>query len=58
MKIDIAKINQRKQVLEAAKAALKQHFIGIDKIIDDLMNYIQVWYLMPELLTRPVILNL
>lgn len=50
MKIDIANINQRKQVLEAAKATLKQHVIGIDKIIDDLMDYIQVWYLMPELL--------
>ncbi len=58
MKIDLEKINQRKQHLENTKLALKAHFIGIDKIIDELMDYIQVWYLMPELLTRPVILNL
>ena len=58
MQVDLHKINQRKQTLENAKAALKNHFIGIDKIIDELMDYIQVWYLMPELLTRPVILNL
>lgn len=58
MNIDLNAINQRKQNLETTKQALKNHFIGIDKIIDELMDYIQVWYLMPELLTRPVILNL
>jgi Peptidase family M41/ATPase family associated with various cellular activities (AAA) len=58
MQIDLQKINERKQKLEDTKVALKLHFIGIDKIIDELMDYIQVWYLMPELLTRPVILNL
>lgn len=51
-------IQERKATLEAAKQALKQHFIGIDKIIDDLIDYIQVWYLLPELLKRPVIVNL
>ena len=58
MDINISLINHRKQVLEHTKSALKNHFIGIDKIIDDLMDYIQVWYLMPELLSRPVIVNL
>lgn len=48
----------KKQHLEDCKAYLKSEFIGIDKIIDQLMEYIQVWYLMPELLTRPVIVNL
>ncbi|MBJ6608807.1 MAG: AAA family ATPase [Candidatus Thiothrix moscowensis] len=56
--VDKALIHQRKTSLENAKLALKQHFIGIDKIIDDLIDYIQVWYLMPELLKRPVIVNL
>lgn len=58
MKIDLKNISQRKKTLERATRELKKHFIGIDKIIDDLMGYIQVWYLMPELLTRPVIINL
>lgn len=58
LQIDKALIQERKATLERAKQALKQQFIGIDKIIDDLIDYIQVWYLMPELLKRPVIVNL
>jgi hypothetical protein len=58
MQVDIKTINTRKKALEKAKKELKNHFIGIDDIIDDLMDYIQVWYLMPELLSRPVIINL
>lgn len=58
MQVDIKIINDRKKTLEKSKKALKKYFIGIDNIIDDLMDYIQVWYLMPELLSRPVIINL
>ncbi len=58
MNYDITLINKRKKILEKTKKELKAYFIGIDGIIDDLMDYIQVWYLMPELLTRPVIINL
>jgi Peptidase family M41/ATPase family associated with various cellular activities (AAA) len=58
MQIDIKEINRRKKVLENTKKELKNYFIGIDGIIDDLMDYLQVWYLMPDLLTRPVIINL
>ncbi|QTR46609.1 AAA family ATPase [Thiothrix litoralis] len=58
LQLDKTHIQARKAELEAAKQALKQHFVGIDKIIDELMDCIQVWYLMPELLKRPVIINL
>jgi cell division protease FtsH len=58
MKIDLKLIEQRKNDLENAKKELKKHFIGIDTIIDDLMDYIQIWYLMPEILNRPIIVNL
>jgi hypothetical protein len=58
MQFDVKTINQRKKVLENTKKELKKYFIGIDTIIDELMDYIQVWYLMPELLSRPVIINL
>lgn len=51
-------VAQRKAKLDEVSQALKQHFVGIDQIIDDLIAYIQVWYLMPELLKRPVIVNL
>jgi len=58
LQVDKQLIAQRKEKLESVRQILKQHFIGIDKIIDDLIGYIQVWYLMPELLQRPVIVNL
>ena len=58
MTVDFPLIEQRKQHLDYVKAELKAYFIGIDGIIDDLMDYIQVWYLLPEVLNRPVIVNL
>ncbi|MBC6996686.1 AAA family ATPase [Neolewinella lacunae] len=56
--IDSAAIQQKMQKLERCKKYLKREFIGIDDIIDSLLDYIQVWYLLPELLQRPVIVNL
>jgi hypothetical protein len=56
--IDKKEIKARKATLENCKAHLKEQFIGIDSIIDDLLDYLQVWYLMPEILNRPVIVNL
>jgi hypothetical protein len=56
--IDKKLIKARKAVLENCKAYLKAEFIGIDSIIDDLLDYLQVWFLMPEVLNRPIIVNL
>jgi len=58
IQIDLKLIEQKKQTIEAARLHLKGEFIGIDQIIDDLLDYIQVWYLMPEILNRPIIVNL
>ncbi len=58
MTVDFQQIEARKQTLENARVELKQHFVGIDDIIDDLLDYIQIWYLMPEILSRPIIINL
>jgi hypothetical protein len=58
MQIDFGQLEARKQILETARAELKSYFIGIDDIIDDLLDYIQIWYLIPEILTRPIIVNL
>ncbi len=57
-KIDKVEVLARKNKLEACKKHLKGEFVGIDHIIDNLVDYIQIWYLMPEILTRPIILNL
>lgn len=56
--IDLKTIEKRKKHLDNCRIYLKKEFIGIDKIIDSLLDYIQVWYLMPDILTRPVIVNL
>ncbi|MEA5459901.1 AAA family ATPase [Arcicella sp. LKC2W] len=56
--INLEEINTKKQRLETIKTELKREFIGIDYIIDELVDYIQIWYLMPEILTRPIIVNL
>jgi len=58
IQIDKADIKAKKAKLEACGKYLKQEFIGIDPIIDDLLDYLQVWYLMPDILNRPVIINL
>ncbi|MFD1819324.1 cell division protease FtsH [Pseudarcicella hirudinis] len=56
--IDLQAINFKKQRLEEIRAELKQEFIGIDYIIEELIDYLRIWYLMPEILTRPIIINL
>jgi Peptidase family M41/ATPase family associated with various cellular activities (AAA) len=58
IQINLEEINRKKQTLETIKTELKNEFIGIDYVIDELVDYIQIWYLMPEILTRPIIVNL
>jgi Peptidase family M41/ATPase family associated with various cellular activities (AAA) len=58
IEIDKKNITERQKKLDDCKIFLKSQFIGIDDIIDDLVNYLQIWYLIPEILTRPVIINL
>jgi hypothetical protein len=56
--IDERAIRSRQRLLDKARRQLKSDFIGIDGVIDELCNYVRIWYLMPEILTRPVIVNL
>ena len=58
MKVDFDAIATRKDTLERARTELKLNFVGIDDTIDSLLDYIQIWYLLPEILTRPIIVNL
>ena len=37
---------------------LHAHFVGIDTVIDELCDAVAIWYLMPQVLSRPVIVNL
>lgn len=58
LQIDKNTIAARKANLEHIKVQLKRDFVGIDDIIDNLLEYIQIWYLMPEILTRPIVVCL
>jgi ATPase family associated with various cellular activities (AAA) len=56
--LDKTTILERSRRLDEVGVALKQHFIGIDAVIDDLISYVRVWYVAPEVLRRPMIINL
>ncbi len=56
--IDPAHVEERRARLEGARRLLKERFVGIDSVIDELCDAITVWYVMPEILRRPVIVNL
>ena len=49
---------QKQRVLENARKVLKQEFIGIDKIIDEIINNVSSWYFLPGLQEKPVVVNL
>ena len=44
--------------LQETKVKLKSEFIGIDEIIDKVIDSITPWYLTPEVLERPVVVSL
>lgn len=58
MQIDKEKIKKRSEKLEQAKIYLKKEFIGIDDIIDKFINSVKIWYILPEVQSRPLIVNL
>lgn len=58
IKVDLKKISAKNKKLSNAAKTLKSTFIGIDNVIDELIDTLRIWYLMPEVLTRPVVINL
>lgn len=54
----IKRVKAGRRELKAASRELKKHFVGIDHIIDKIIKNIETWYIMPELLSRPVIICL
>ena len=44
--------------LENAGKVLKEEFVGLDSIIDNLLESISSWYITPEIIKRPVIISL
>ena len=58
IKIDKVNLELKKNILEKTRIYLKKEFVGIDYVIDELIDLISVWYIMPQVLTRPLIINL
>ncbi len=48
----------RKKILEEAKVQLKKDFVGLNDIIDEVIDLIEPWYLFPNGQIRPTIINL
>ena len=48
----------RKQKFEQVKTNLKQRFLGLDEIIDEVISLMMPWYLFPDAQLRPTIINL
>ena len=51
-------ILKKKERLELLKVKLKKDFVGIDNIIDDVVSSISPFYLFPESIKRPIVINL
>ena len=51
-------IKEKLKALENAKLKLKEEFVGIDDIIDQVIDNVSSWYLTPEILERPQIVSL
>jgi len=53
-----AQLAQRQQRLAEAAAQLKTELFGIDDVIDRVIDSVRTWYVLPQCITRPVIVCL
>lgn len=51
-------LEEKEAKLESVRTSLKEDFFGIDAQIDRIIDSIRSWYLMPEVISYPVIINL
>ena len=49
---------ERSAQLQGAAAQLKQELFGIDDVIDQVIDSMRAWYVLPQLITRPVVICL
>ncbi len=53
-----SEIIQKQQLLDFVRRKLKEEFVGIDCVIDEVIDAINSWYLFPDLQDKPVVINL
>lgn len=51
-------IAEKQALLDKTRKILKKEFVGIDQVIDQVIDSITAWFLFPELQERPLIINL
>lgn len=57
-KITYQLILEKKEKLWEIKAQLKMDFIGLEKIIDEVIDLLMPWFLFPDAQLRPTIINM
>jgi hypothetical protein len=58
IKLDASVIKDKRKQLDNVAAQLKSEFFGLDQIIDKIIASVSAWYIFPQIITRPVIINL
>ncbi|REM68680.1 peptidase M41, partial [Mycobacterium tuberculosis] len=53
-----AELAERTRHLQTVAEALKTELFGIDEIIDRVIDSLRAWYVLPQLISRPVIVCL
>ncbi|MDP4077145.1 AAA family ATPase [Acidovorax sp. A1169] len=56
--VTAAELAVRQQALAQAAAQLKAELFGIDDVIDRVIDAVRAWYVLPQLISRPVIVCL
>jgi cell division protease FtsH len=50
--------DERLKILKNTGQILKTEFVGLDDIIDQIINSVSPWYITPELITRPTVISI
>ena len=58
MNFDLLSLKEKQRKLDELKIKLKSEFFGLDTIIEKVVDSLYAWYVFPELITRPVVINL
>lgn len=56
--IDTVELKRRQELLETARKTLQLELVGLDEVIDQVLDTMGHWYLFPELQERPLVINL
>ena len=56
--LDVQEFNRKTYFLQKVSEQLKKEFFGLDITIDRVISSIKAWYIFPQIIQRPVIVNL